>query len=76
MNVEGKVVLITGGTNGIGLAVAKILLKHKAKGVSLVDVDENTTSLDSLSSQYGNKVLFIKADVTIHQELEAAFEKT
>ncbi|MBM4452915.1 MAG: SDR family NAD(P)-dependent oxidoreductase, partial [Chloroflexi bacterium] len=40
-DVEGKVVLITGGADGIGYALATNFVKGKAK-VVLADIDEES----------------------------------
>ncbi|MDA1077064.1 MAG: SDR family NAD(P)-dependent oxidoreductase [Proteobacteria bacterium] len=39
MDLQGKVAVITGGSGGIGRAMAKAFLKHGARGVVLADLD-------------------------------------
>jgi len=41
LNIENKVVVITGGARGIGLAVAKRFLLEKPKIIILVDIKFN-----------------------------------
>ena len=39
MNIENKVVVVTGGARGIGLALAKRFLLEEAKTIILVDLN-------------------------------------
>ncbi|XP_063906757.1 15-hydroxyprostaglandin dehydrogenase [NAD(+)]-like [Zophobas morio] len=78
-SVVRKVAFITGGAGGIGLAMVKHLLKNGAKGVAIVDSSEDAESriVDEIATVFGkDKVVFIKADVTVKEELEGAFDKT
>lgn len=74
MNLEGKVAYITGGSKGIGLAVAEKLIAQGMKvaisGRTLETVVEVATSLGDSS-----EVLAIASDVTILADEEAAVAK-
>jgi NAD(P)-dependent dehydrogenase (short-subunit alcohol dehydrogenase family) len=58
---NGKVIAVTGGASGIGKATCEILLKDGAK-VYIADL--NISGAEELKSQYGNKVVAIKTDVS------------
>ncbi|MBO0452344.1 SDR family NAD(P)-dependent oxidoreductase [Candidatus Enterococcus murrayae] len=74
-NFKGKVALITGGAHGIGKGIAE---KFAAAGAHTVIVDYNqetgTKTAAEISAKYV-KSLFIKADVSQPQALEAAREQ-
>ncbi|PSN50765.1 hypothetical protein C0J52_05938 [Blattella germanica] len=79
MDPKGKIALVTGAAQGIGLTITKELLHHGAKGVSICDV--NTTkgqeAAEQLQNEFGkDKVVFIKTDVSIEDEFKSAFEQT
>jgi len=46
LNIENKVIVITGGARGIGLAVAKKFLIEKPKIIILVDIKFNELNFD------------------------------
>ncbi|XP_060531358.1 15-hydroxyprostaglandin dehydrogenase [NAD(+)]-like [Cylas formicarius] len=78
-NVQGKIALITGGASGIGLSCAKELLSNGLRGVSLVDLDEESgeDAANSLNSEFGEgKAIFIQSDVTDYFIFESAFRIT
>lgn len=77
--VRNKVALITGGAAGIGLAIAKELLKNGVKGVALADVSEQNGSkaIKEIEEQFGkSKAVFILTDVRSLASFEGAFTKT
>ncbi|XP_018571421.1 15-hydroxyprostaglandin dehydrogenase [NAD(+)]-like [Anoplophora glabripennis] len=75
---DHKVALVTGGASGIGLSIIQKLLQNGIKGVTGVDIsDEDLEKAEKVcNTNYPNKTLFMKVDVTKPQHLEDAFEKT
>lgn len=65
-----KVVVITGGASGIGLASAKRLLIEGAK-VALLDVNDNVLEI---SKKLGGNVLGIKCDVSNENDIKTSIE--
>ncbi|CAH0700978.1 unnamed protein product [Spodoptera exigua] len=66
-SLANKVVVITGGAEGIGYEVADKYLSKGAKLVFLLDINEKfgNESVKKLSAKYGaNKAIFMKCDVT------------
>lgn len=78
MALNGKVVLVTGAAQGIGKAIAEILLKNRAK-VSMVDY--NRSEGEATSAAFGQiygaeNILFLHSDVTSESQMQEAFIKT
>nr|XP_022916014.1 15-hydroxyprostaglandin dehydrogenase [NAD(+)]-like isoform X1 [Onthophagus taurus] len=79
MLVKGKVVLVSGGASGIGLACIKELLQNEVLGIALVDINEQRgiSITEDLNNKYGQgKVIYIKANLINKNEYEDAFKKT
>ncbi|KAG6461820.1 alcohol dehydrogenase 1 [Manduca sexta] len=74
-NLKNKVVVITGGAEGIGFHLADNYLQKEAKHIILLDVNEKkgNEAVSALTSKHGNKVSFMKCDVTT--DLEAVSKK-
>jgi NAD(P)-dependent dehydrogenase (short-subunit alcohol dehydrogenase family) len=71
-NLRGKVVLITGGNSGIGLASARLF---KAEGASLVLVGQNLKTLEAARSELGGDTLAIQANVAKIGDLDHVMKK-
>ena len=74
MRLKNKVAIITGGAGGIGLETAKLFLNEGAKGVLLVDLDEEMLK-DAAKGLDSDNVAFFSADVSKSDEVKAYTEK-
>lgn len=73
--MDGKVVIITGATSGIGEATAKLLAKN---GATVVITGRRKDRLDKIAQeieQSGGKVLSIDTDVTKRESVEQMVNK-
>jgi meso-butanediol dehydrogenase/(S,S)-butanediol dehydrogenase/diacetyl reductase len=76
MRLTGKVVLITGGAQGIGFAIASRLVKEGAS-VSIVDLNGDQAERAAKKLRDGGaQALAIQADVSQRLEIRAAIEQT
>lgn len=70
MNIQGKVVVVTGGASGLGAATATHLVEHGAK---VILVDMNQEQGQALQQQLGSQSEFVQFDVTDEQAVESFF---
>jgi len=74
MRLKNKVAIITGGAGGIGLETAKLFLNEGAKGILLVDLDEEMLK-DAAKGLDSDNVSFFSADVSKSDEVKAYTDK-
>lgn len=72
MKLNQKTIVVVGGSSGIGLATAKAAY---AEGASIVIVGRSQERLNQASSEIGDGVQSIQADVEDEASVEAAFNK-
>lgn len=69
MNIDGKVVLVTGGASGLGLASTRTLLEA---GAAAVIVDLDSSDGEVVAKELGDNVRFAPADVTNEAQVQRA----
>jgi len=75
-NLSGKTALVTGGSRGIGLALAEALARHGADICLLArDPDRLTAAAKKIRSAAGTKVTTFSCDLENAEQIEPAFEK-
>lgn len=72
--IQGKVAVITGGAGGIGLETANRFIEEGAKGVLLVDLNEEQLK-DAAKSIESDRVKYFKADVSNSDDVKAYTDK-
>ncbi|UUZ90971.1 SDR family oxidoreductase [Paenibacillus sp. P25] len=70
VNVEGKVVILTGASSGIGEAAAKMLAGHGAKVVLAARREERLRELQSAIEGQGGTAVYQVTDVASQQAME------
>ncbi len=68
--LQGKVVLITGGSRGFGLAMAEEFAKEGAKLVLCSREDDELERAQTKLTEYGTDVLTIQCDVTQPEQVQ------
>jgi NAD(P)-dependent dehydrogenase (short-subunit alcohol dehydrogenase family) len=69
MGFVGKVVIVTGGANGIGQGIALTFAKNGAKVVIADIADEAGKHLETEINKNGGEALFIKTDVRVEANI-------
>ena len=71
MNLQNKVVVITGGASGLGRATAEYMVREKSAKVALLDLNEEAGSV-AVSELGKDKAIFCQTDVTSEESIDAA----
>ncbi|AJY76884.1 SDR family oxidoreductase [Paenibacillus beijingensis] len=69
-NVEGKVVILTGASSGIGEATAEVLANNGAKVVLAARREERLQELKSSIEKQGGTAVYKATDVTSQEQIE------
>lgn len=73
---KARTIVVTGGGNGIGRALA-LLCAARGDNVAVLDKDEEAanTTADEAIKRHGGQAITVACDVTVEQQIEAAFEQ-
>jgi NAD(P)-dependent dehydrogenase (short-subunit alcohol dehydrogenase family) len=74
MSLSGKVAVVTGGSRGIGLAIARALLQQGAAvAVTGTDAGRLRAAEQALTDVAGGRLLALRADVRAYSDVEGLF---
>lgn len=62
--LDGKVVLVTGASSGLGEATAKMVAAHGAQAVLAARREDKGTAVERAIKDAGGGALFVRTDVT------------
>lgn len=71
MQLQNKVIFVTGGASGLGEACVRLMVQSGAKAVI---IDLNSEAGESLAKELGSAALFLKANVTTEADVQAAIK--
>jgi NAD(P)-dependent dehydrogenase (short-subunit alcohol dehydrogenase family) len=72
LKLEGKTAVITGGSSGIGLASARLLVEH---GAFVVIAGRRQSELDQAEHMIGRNIATVQADVSNLDDLDRLFAR-
>lgn len=70
MRIEDKIVVITGGASGLGLATARYLIEEKGAKVAILDLNEEAGR--RVAAELGDRSMFERTDVTSEESVKRA----
>lgn len=71
--LDGKVAIVTGGTMGIGAAIAEVFVEE---GARVVIASRNAEQGEALVAKLGNAVRYLRTDVAKREEVQALVDFT
>jgi NAD(P)-dependent dehydrogenase (short-subunit alcohol dehydrogenase family) len=74
MQLDGKVVVVTGGANGIGEALSRRFVAEGARGVAIIDLEAEKA--EALATELGPTAIGLGADVSDEPDVVTAVRTT
>jgi len=71
MNLQDKIVVITGGASGLGRATAEYLVKQKGAKVALLDLN-TTAGAETVAAIGEDNAIFCQTDVTSEESIDTS----
>ncbi len=73
---EGKIAVVTGGTQGLGAAIATLLAERGAEGIAICgrSADKGRVKADEIATRTGCKMRFIEADLSRAEDCASMIE--
>ncbi|PVH98287.1 short chain alcohol dehydrogenase [Periconia macrospinosa] len=75
IQLEGKVIAITGANRGIGLGIADCCLANGAAKVYSIDIGAPEGEFEGVLKRYPGRIFALQADVTQEESIQAAVDK-
>ena len=71
--LDGKVAIVTGGTMGIGAAIAEVFVEERAR---VVIASRNAEAGEALAARLGDAVRYLRVDVARREDVQALVDFT
>ncbi|KAJ4362046.1 hypothetical protein N0V83_010988 [Neocucurbitaria cava] len=75
VQLEGKIIAITGANRGIGLGIADSCLTNGASAIYSLDIGPTGSDFASVSARFPGQLFALQADVTKEESIQAAIDK-
>lgn len=70
MDIQDKVIVVSGGASGLGEATCQLFAQRGARGIGIVDRDEKRGA--ALAATLGERALFVSTDISHAQAVDGA----
>ncbi|OGA36365.1 MAG: hypothetical protein A3F75_03185 [Betaproteobacteria bacterium RIFCSPLOWO2_12_FULL_64_23] len=70
MDIQDKVIVVSGGASGLGEATCRLFVQRGARGIGIVDRDEKRGT--ALAAALGDRALFVSTDISSVSAVDSA----